>query len=96
MANAGSNPLKGLGLRPSQQSAKAEQIFAITNGANKKDQTRGLVFFVGSECWVAKLKMIDNRFQRVKPNQARKVPRTTLGCTMAIDYATLAAPIGGT
>ena len=40
--------------------------------------------------------MIDNRFQRVKPNKARKVPSTTLGCAMTIDYAALVAPMGGT
>ena len=40
--------------------------------------------------------MIDNRFQRVKPNKARKVPSTTLGCAMVIDYAALVAPMGGT
>ena len=34
----------------SQQTAKAEQIFAITNGNNKKRHRFG-VFFVGSECW---------------------------------------------
>ena len=52
MANAGSKPLKGLGLRPSQQSAKAEQIFAITIGVIKETtRTMFVWFFYGSECW---------------------------------------------
>ena len=32
----------------------------------------------------------------MKPNKARRVPRLLLEKTKAIDYATLAAPIGGT
>ena len=41
---------------------------------------------------VAKGKIIEYCFPRVKPSKARRVTSTSLGSVMATDYATMAEP----
>ena len=77
----------------SQQTAKAEQLFAITNGNNKKRHRFG-VFFVGSECWETRMKIIDNCFHRSFLHKVGS--EASLNKTMTRDHTTGAAPIGGT